>query len=184
MARLRRAGVGVQTAPWQRVGGRRALMRLFALLVGLLLPACSGEGAQGLPVAPPLDAANIQRPSTLNTALAGPAGFSPAPDITTRRYDVSPDKLYAAIRRVAEAQPRTYLQVAYDERLQAHYVARSAVFNFPDLIAVQVNPDATLILWSRSVYGQSDLGVNRKRLTAWLTALDQTLATFQIPSGE
>ncbi len=159
-------------------------MRLLSLLIGLLLPACSGEGAQGLPAPPPMDMAHIQRPSTPNTALAGPAGFSPAPDITTRHYDVVPDRLYAAIRRVAQTQPRTYLQVAYDDRLQAHYVARSAVFNFPDLIAVQVNPDATLILWSRSAYGRSDLGVNRKRLTTWLAALDRTLAGVQAHPGE
>jgi len=42
---------------------------------------------------------------------------------------------------------------------------------------MQVNSDSTLVLWSRSVYGRSDLGVNRRRLTAWLGALDTTLAT-------
>jgi hypothetical protein len=33
------------------------------------------------------------------------------------------------------------------------------------------------VLWSRSVYGRSDLGVNRARLTAWLAALDAALPT-------
>ena len=49
------------------------------------------------------------------------------------------------------------------------------MFNFPDLITAQVGeagPDAsTLVLYSRSVYGYSDLGVNRRRLNAWLAAL-------------
>jgi uncharacterized protein (DUF1499 family) len=39
---------------------------------------------------------------------------------------------------------------------------------------VLAGPDAgsaRLVLWSRSVYGQSDLGVNRKRVAAWLAAL-------------
>jgi hypothetical protein len=150
-------------------------MRLLALLLGLVLPGCSGKGPEGLPVPPPMDMAAIVRPSSSNTALAAPEGFRPPPDIVTRRYDVPPDQLYEAIRRVALAQPRTWLQVAYDDRLQAHFVARSAVFNFPDLIAVQVNPDRTLVLWSRSVYGEGDFGVNRKRLQAWLAALDATL---------
>ena len=86
-----------------------------------------------------------------------------------------PQQLYAAVRRVALAQPRSFAHIAYDDRLQAHFVARSAVFNFPDLIAVQVTPESDLILWSRSVYGESDLGVNRKRLLAWLAALDTAL---------
>ncbi len=151
------------------------MKRLAPLLLALLLPACSGDGAAGIAVPPPLDMAHLTRPATPNTALAAPAGFTPQPDIVTQPYGVPADALYAAIRRVAQAQPRTYLLAAYDDRRQVHYVARSAVFNFPDLIAVQVQPDTTLIIYSRSVYGQSDFGVNRKRVAAWLTALDAAL---------
>lgn len=150
-------------------------MRLLALLLGLALPSCSGNGAEGLPVPPPLDISAIVRPDTPNTALAAPAGFNPQPDLLTRRYNLPPAQLFAAVRRIALAQPRTFAQVTYDDRLQAHFVARSAVFNFPDLIAVQVTPDSGLILWSRSIYGRSDLGVNRQRLLAWLAALDAAL---------
>lgn len=148
---------------------------LIPAIAGLLLSACSGHGADGLPVPPPMDFAHIERPSTPNTALAAPAGFSPAPDLVTRRYGVGPDRLYAAIRAVALAQTRTFLQIAYDGRRQIHFVVRSAVFNFPDLVAVQVEDDGTLILWSRSVYGASDMGVNRRRLAGWLAALDAAL---------
>lgn len=149
--------------------------RLLVFLLGLVLPACSGHGAEGLPVPPPMDFSHLVRPATPNTALAAPAGFVPAPDIVTARRAVAPAALYAAIRHIAASQPRTYLQVAYADRLQVHYVARSAVFNFPDLIAVQVLPDSTLIVFSRSVYGRSDFGVNRKRLERWLAALDAEL---------
>ncbi len=152
------------------------MRRPALLLLALLLPACSGHGAEGLPPPPPADVSHIVRPATPNTALAAPSGFSPAPDIVTRRYAVPASILYATIKKVALAEPRTYLQIAYDDRMQADYVARSRVFNFPDLITVQVRPDATLILWSRSVYGRSDFGVNRARLTAWLKALDTALA--------
>jgi uncharacterized protein (DUF1499 family) len=52
------------------------------------------------------------------------------------------------------------------------------LWNFPDLVTVQVDPAGAdrsrLIIWSRSVYGQSDLGVNRKRTLAWLAALQQS----------
>ncbi len=150
-------------------------MRLLPVLLGLLLPACSGEGAGGLPVPPPMRLAGLERPASPNTALAAPPGFQPHPDIVTRVYMVPADALYSAIRAVAAAQPRTYLAASYDDRRQAHYVVRSAVFNFPDLVTVEVGGDSTLVLWSRSVYGRSDLGVNARRLTAWLAALDAAL---------
>jgi uncharacterized protein (DUF1499 family) len=152
------------------------MRRVLPLLLALILVGCRGHGAEGLPVPPPMDMGAIHRPATSNTALAAPAGFTPKPDIVTRRYDVPPARLYAAIRAVALAQPRIFAQIAYDDRMQAHFVARSAVWNFPDLITVQVNPDSTLILWSRSVYGEGDFGVNAKRLQAWLAALDTALA--------
>jgi uncharacterized protein (DUF1499 family) len=151
-------------------------MRIFALLISFIFPACAGIGADGIPVPPPMDFSHLARPATPNTALAAPAGFLPPPDIVTRHYEVPPDQLYAAITAVAIARPRTYPRVNYDSRLQAHFVARSAFWNFPDLIAVQVQPDSSLILWSRSVYGQSDLGVNAARLKTWLAALDARLA--------
>ena len=61
-------------------------------------------------------------------------------------------------------------------------MVRSAVFNFPDLVTAQTNdvgPDSsTLVLYSRSVYGYSDLGVNRQRLNAWLAALQSKINHF------
>jgi uncharacterized protein (DUF1499 family) len=126
-----------------------------------------------------MDVTHIVRPSSPNTALAAPAGFSPAPDIVTPVYHLPAGQLFALAQAVASGQPNTFTAATFAGQLQAHYVARSAVFNFPDLIAVQVRqetPDTSdLFLWSRSVYGESDLGVNRKRLQAWLGALDQKL---------
>jgi uncharacterized protein (DUF1499 family) len=154
-------------------------MTPLAWLLGLLLPACGTPGVQGLPVPPPMDVAQISRPASPNTALAGPAGFQPAPDVVTPTYHVTAPRLYAAIQAVAGAQPRTYQAAAYPDRLQAHWVVRSAVFNFPDLVAVQATPAgpgaATLVLYSRSVYGYGDMGANRQRVEAWLAALDQAL---------
>ena len=150
-------------------------MKFLPLLVGLLLPAC-GSGTDGLATPPPMDMMGLIRPRTPNTALAAPAGFTPAPDVTTPVYPQPAARLFAAICGVAAHQPRTFKQVAFDDRLQAHFVVRSALLGFPDLVTVQAIPQgdaaATLIVWSRSVYGGSDLGVNRRRVDAWLAALD------------
>jgi uncharacterized protein (DUF1499 family) len=160
-------------------------MRLLPLLVGLLMPACAQEGVGGLPPAAPIDFASLTRPATPNTALAAPAGFSPTPDIVTHPYKLAAPALLAAMQRVAAAEPRTYPQATFADRLQADYVVRSAVFNFPDLVTVQTAPvttdpaSSTLIIWSRSVYGHSDLGVNRKRVAAWIATLDSDLSRSQ-----
>ena len=155
------------------------MMNPLAWLLGLWLPACASAGAAGLPVPPLMNVAQIERPATPNTALAAPPEFSPVPDIFVPPYHLPPANLYAAIRAVAAAQPRTYLAAQYPERLQADWVARSAAFNFPDLILVQVLPAgpgaSTLVIYSRSVYGRSDLGVNLARIRTWLAALDAAL---------
>lgn len=152
-------------------------MRLMlALLLSLVLPGCRGQGAEGVAPAALLDMAALQRPATPNTALAAPAGFSPAPDIITQPFAVAPERLFAALRAVALAQPRTTEQAVFADRRQAHFVARSRWFNFPDLIAAEVTADSALILWSRSVYGRSDFGANQARLSAWLAALEAAMA--------
>jgi uncharacterized protein (DUF1499 family) len=150
-------------------------MNPMAWLIGLILPACGFPAAEGLPTPRPMETTQIVRPTSPNTALAAPEGFNPPPDIVTPSYPLQADRLFVAIQAVATGQPRTYPAAAYPDRLQAHYVARTAVLNFPDLIIVQVTPispgSSTLIIYSRSVYGHSDLGVNRKRVDIWLAAL-------------
>jgi len=153
-------------------------------ILGLVLPACAAAGANGLPVPPLLDVAHIERPASPNTALAAPAGWMRKPDIVTPVYPVPADRLLAAIGRVAGAQPRTFLAGAYPDARQLHWVVRSAVFNFPDLVTAQAmlhDPaGSSLLLYSRSVYGYGDFGVNRQRLTVWLAALDNAVG----PSAE
>jgi uncharacterized protein (DUF1499 family) len=117
----------------------------------------------------------IERPDSPNTALAGPAGFVPPPDVVTPAYPVPATRLQEAVRAVAAAQPRTFLAADFSPERQTHWVVRSAAFNFPDLVIAQIadaGPDSsTLVLYSRSVYGRSDFGVNRQRLNTWLAAL-------------
>ena len=151
-------------------------MNPLVWLVGLLLPACGVAGAGGVPVPAPMDFARIERPASPNTALAAPAGFQPVPDILARPYSMPALALYAALQDVALRQERVFPLAAYPERGQAFWVARSAVFNFPDVISAEIRANtpetSTIVLYSRSIYGSSDLGVNRKRLVAWIAALD------------
>ncbi|HEX4172437.1 MAG TPA: DUF1499 domain-containing protein [Acetobacteraceae bacterium] len=154
-------------------------MTPLAWFVGFFLPACAASGAAGLPTPQLMDMAHIARPTSPNTALAAPAGTRPAPDLVTPRFPLAAPQLYALVVAVAEEQPRTFIAAEYAAEQQAHFVARSAVLNFPDLITAQVAPagpgGSTLLLYSRSVYGYSDMGVNRQRLSTWLAALESKI---------
>ena len=156
-------------------------MNPLGWLIGLALSACGFPAAEGLPTPPLMNPAAVVRPSSPNTALAAPAGSTPPPDIITPHYKITKQDLFALVQDVASAQPRTYQAALYPDQLQVHYVSRSAVFNFPDLIMVQVQQEGPegsgLIMYSRSVYGQSDLGVNRKRVETWLVALQSKLSS-------
>ncbi len=153
-------------------------MSPLARLLGLFLPPCAARGAGGLPTLGVVDLHRINL-RTRNAALAAPTGFSPRPDFTVGSYSLAPDQLYAAMGTVAARQPRTFPAAEYPEQLQLHFVARSALANFPDLITAQVLPAdraaSSFALYSRSVYGYSDFGVNRRRLSVWLAAADSLL---------
>jgi uncharacterized protein (DUF1499 family) len=150
----------------------------LAWLLGLILPACGADGAAGLPRPVLLDMTRIERPATPNTFLAGPAAMRPQPDLALEPRNLPAQALYEKTRSVFESQPRVYVAAEFPGQRQVDYVVRSAVLNFPDLVTVQVEAVAAdrsnLVIWSRSVYGRSDFGVNRKRTLGWLTALQQS----------
>lgn len=148
---------------------------LLPRLLAQAYPACAFEGAGGLPPPQPLDFATLKRPRPKNACLAAPPGMHVLPDILTRLRNASPARVFEALCEVADESPRTTRHGLFPRLMQAHYVARSAVLNLPDLIAIQVTPDSMPLLYSRSVYGSMDFGVNRRRLVAWLTELDSKL---------
>jgi uncharacterized protein (DUF1499 family) len=59
--------------------------------------------------------------------------------------------------------------------LTSDYVERSRLMRVPDLVTMRFIPSgatrATLAIYSRSVYGYSDRGVNQRRVRAWLDRL-------------
>ncbi|HET6184471.1 MAG TPA: DUF1499 domain-containing protein [Acetobacteraceae bacterium] len=132
-----------------------------------------------MPAAAP-DFAHLVRPSSPNTALAAPADFVPRPDIVTPPYAVPPQTLFAAVRAVAASRPATFPLAEDRPTRRAGWVARSLVLNFPDIIWAEALPGpeggSRLVLYSRSLYGYGDFGVNRRRVAAWVAAIDERLA--------
>lgn len=122
-----------------------------------------------------VDPVTAPAPSTPNWYRVTPGGENPAPV-----FDASVDELSAAFDRVVAAQPR--IELLQDDRATGGpvtWVQRSALFGFPDYVSVSFSPveggGSTLAVFSRARLGQSDLGVNEKRVTAWLQALESEL---------
>ena len=128
-----------------------------------------------------IDFATLVRPTSPNTFLVCPAGFSAsAPDQEAPMFNFSPDTLLSAWLGMIGDQPRTLEVNKSDDGLQRTFVQRTWFAGFPDVITVQVialsSETSTLAIYSRSQYGYGDLGANKKRVTAWLSDLNPKLA--------
>lgn len=137
------------------------------------LRAWLGRGEAGLPPAAPLDFDRLAQPRSPNACLAAPAGH-PWAQLTTPPYATPPQALFDALLDVAAAEPRTMRRDMPRAGMRAQWVQRSAMANFPDLIHAEVRPasaGAVLHLYSHSLLGWSDMGVNRARVSRWLAAL-------------
>ncbi len=122
----------------------------------------------------------IERRVTGNDALVCPAELCRnLQDIDPPAYPVPASKLYGDIVAIALAEPRTVQLKSESATSTGSYKTElqqvSALFRFPDLIAVEIIPRgpnfSTIALWSRSVVGRKDFGVNRARVERWLKRL-------------
>jgi hypothetical protein len=153
------------------------------------------RGAGGLTPVAPVRFDGLELPASPNTCLVGPASYAGPKHLTRAPWPVTPAVLWATLNRVAAGFPRTYKLGEFPDldgpaqpgasggapvigRAQGQWVERSALMNYPDIIAAEVRPapeGAGLLLYSRSLFGWSDLGVNKARAERWLAALDAAL---------
>ena len=161
-----------------------ALLLVAGAAVYLLLEKRSGYGAwyglaklTGAPLdIGPVTWATLQRHWTPNDALVCPAGRCPdaKPDIEPRVYPAEPSALLARLREVARSEPNV-TELSFEPGRIARFVQQTRLMRFPDTIDVEVFPaadGATLAIYSRSLIGRKDFGVNRARVERWLAALD------------
>ena len=84
----------------------------------------------------------------------------------------SPEEIATRVGAVANADGAMRLAGSLEEG-HVTYVVRSRVMGFPDIISLrwQSQDDGTqLEIFSRSVYGRSDFGVNTRRAHRWSQA--------------
>lgn len=138
----------------------------------------SGKRESGAPNVP-IDFSTLERSESPNDYLMAPPELCrSAPDEASPVFPVSVSQLKSAWFSVVAEMPRTELLF---ENGSDHFIfeQRSFLFRFPDHISVRFmalpEGHSTLAVYSRSVYGYSDLGVNRKRVQAWVRLLRERL---------
>jgi uncharacterized protein (DUF1499 family) len=126
----------------------------------------------------PVDWATLTRHATPNDTLVCPPARCPnaQADWEPKIYPVSPDELLGRLRRVALSEPDTRELPDGNRDRAVRFLQLTRLMRFPDTIDAEVLPagdnQSTLAIYSRSLLGRKDFGVNRARLTRWLAALD------------
>ena len=154
-------------------GWRGRVATTLVILFGLLAGGCAANTE-------PQDLRNLARAESPNDALACPAGICAAEaDFESPVFAAEAGAVLQSLRQAVEKQPRVELAAEVPDPPQLVFVQRSAIFRFPDSVwiqAVTLPEGASVIIYSRSNYGYSDLGVNRERVELWLDLLRDALA--------
>jgi uncharacterized protein (DUF1499 family) len=122
----------------------------------------------------------LRRRATPNDALLCPLATCPnaKSDFAPKTYDMPPSALLTQLTVVAMSEPNTGALYCLPCETRARFVQYSRIMRFPDTIDVEVFPvgaeQSTLAIYSRSLVGYSDLGVNRARIARWLAALERS----------
>jgi uncharacterized protein (DUF1499 family) len=128
----------------------------------------------------PVDWASLTRHATDNDALVCPATRCPnaRPDAEPKIYLLPAAELLRRLETIALAQADT-VELPCEPRCDhtRRFVQYSRLMRFPDTIDVEVFPEgdsrSTLAIYSRSLVGRRDFGVNHARIARWLSHLDK-----------
>lgn len=165
--------------------------RIAAASIAMVALAVAAVWMTGLGAVSHVDPMETPARWTPNWALAAPEGAATraAPTLRSPVWAAGPEAALAALDAAALAEPRTEILAPPEgapgagDPLRRDYRQRSAIVGYPDDISARAvdlsaggAPRASLILYSRSVYGYSDSGVNQARLRRWLAAVEARLA--------
>lgn len=159
----------------------RILLILLAAVVVLIVVAIIAIRSMGHDAARwHVDPLTAPTPSSPNSYRVGPANGEIDVDAVAPIYAVDSDTLGMRFDAMVRSRSRTEVVDGSAADGWVTYVQRSALFGFPDYVSVRFIdlPDvdgveqSTIAIFSRSRLGESDLGVNEKRVNGWLEALD------------
>lgn len=153
------------------------------LLVWSVQAGAVAEGSDETAMREPrlTDFASLQTRDSPNAWLVAPPAYTAAkPNEDAADFAIDAVRLADAWQTVLRQQPRTTISLVSADGLQIEAEQRSAVFGFVDDISFRAIPLAadlsTVAIYSRARVGYWDLGVNRRRVRAWIELLGEQLA--------
>lgn len=160
-----------------------ALIAAFVLVLAgavLIWEGSMLERVFSIGTVPVIDFTTLERADTPNQYLACPNEVCSAfIDDLPPVYAASVAEVRSAWEALMKSEPRVREKRRDLTGVQIDYVQRSRLLRFPDLITVRfIAIDAnrtTLAIYSRSIYGQGDMGVNKARIRGWIGRLNNVL---------
>ena len=121
----------------------------------------------------PVDFAALQLKSTPNQYLVCPEGYCAAEaHAVSPTFPVDVQELQDIWFDVVSRQPSTKVIASDEAARQFDIETLTPLVGFPDTVTVRFleapGGGSTLAVYSRSYYGRSDLGANKKRIDSWL----------------
>lgn len=126
---------------------------------------------------PEVDFKTLKRPDSPNSYLVCPPDScgNAEPDETAPIFDIPPSALRAKVLEFVDRSPDIRTHRMDLEANRFDFVERTPAMRFPDVITVKIfdrgGGGSTLAIYSRSVYGHSDLGANKRRVRRWLAVI-------------
>lgn len=153
----------------------KAVVLLFCLTV---LIGCTGTPPKDIGVR---DGRPSPCPSSPNCVSSQSAAGDKEHYIRPLSYSGSPEVARAALISVIESMKRTKIITATDDYIYAEFTSR--LFRFVDDVEFYIDDSAkTIHVRSASRLGQSDLGVNRKRIETIRELFDRQIGPKQTPN--
>lgn len=135
---------------------------------------------QGCSQPPTANLQNITLPKFPNYYLICPQNYcNVTPNEVSSTYPISADDLFNAWNFMMTQQRYVTVLDSVPSRGQYDYITKDFILDFPDEVTVQfialTDSTSTLAVYSRSMYGFYDFGLNKKRLHTWLNELNITV---------
>lgn len=139
----------------------------------------------------PLDFTTLVRTGKPNDYLVCPVDYCAATadaeaPVTALSADELRDRLIEFTTDGPQAGNITRLRFDLSTR-HFEFLVRTPTMRFPDIVAVDVierDGGSSLALYSKSIYGYSDVGKNRERLEIWLRFLIPDGADISLPKRQ
>lgn len=134
---------------------------------------------------PPVDFASLPLVPKPNQAIVAPSTLQIKTEKPVAEPIPSPVFAQTAVQvrdtllKVATAEPRTEVLFTSEDGMKLTLLQQTALMRYPDFVSVQFlqrdDGYSEIALYSRSVYGYDDIGVNGKRVERWLARLNTDL---------